>query len=72
MAVDMNQLFDLSRGRGNGVLAGALGLAICRAIVQAHGGSIVAENREGGGACFRATLPLAGTPPEASPDPELP
>ena len=40
-----------------------LGLAICRAIAQVHGGSITAENRAGGGACFRATLPLAGEPP---------
>jgi two-component system sensor histidine kinase KdpD len=47
-----------------------LGLAICRAIAQAHGGSIVAENREGGGACFRATLPLTGKPPDVSPDPD--
>lgn len=40
-----------------------LGLAICRAIVEAHGGTIVAENRPVGGACVRFTLPL-GTPPE--------
>ncbi|HEY6896383.1 MAG TPA: DUF4118 domain-containing protein [Rhodocyclaceae bacterium] len=39
-----------------------LGLAIARAIVEAHGGSIRAENRDGGGACVRFTLPL-GTPP---------
>ncbi len=35
-----------------------LGLAICQSIVQAHGGKIWAENREGGGAAFCFTLPL--------------
>jgi K+-sensing histidine kinase KdpD len=35
-----------------------LGLTICRAIVQAHGGTIVIENRSGGGAKVRFTLPL--------------
>ncbi len=40
-----------------------LGLAICRGIVQAHGGRIWAENREGGGAAFRFTIPIDGTPP---------
>lgn len=39
-----------------------LGLAICRAIVQAHGGSIRGENREGGGARFTISLPV-GSPP---------
>ena len=39
--------------------AGAgLGLAICRAVVDAHGGRIWAENRPGGGASFRFTLPV--------------
>jgi two-component system sensor histidine kinase KdpD len=36
-----------------------LGLAICRAIVTAHSGTITAENRSGGGAIIRITLPLA-------------
>jgi two-component system sensor histidine kinase KdpD len=36
-----------------------LGLAICRGIVQAHGGRIWVEERAGGGASFRFTLPLA-------------
>jgi two-component system sensor histidine kinase KdpD len=35
-----------------------LGLAICRAIMTAHGGGITAENRPSGGAVFRFTLPL--------------
>ncbi|RYZ10279.1 MAG: sensor histidine kinase KdpD [Myxococcales bacterium] len=40
-----------------------LGLAICRAIVNAHGGRISARSRDGGGATFQFTLPLGGTPP---------
>jgi two-component system sensor histidine kinase KdpD len=39
-----------------------LGLAICLAIVEAHGGSIRAENRSPQGAKFVFTLPK-GTPP---------
>lgn len=35
-----------------------LGLSICQSIIEAHGGSITAENREGGGAVFTFTLPL--------------
>jgi two-component system sensor histidine kinase KdpD len=40
-----------------------LGLAICRAIVEAHHGAIHAENAPGHGARFVLSLPL-GTPPE--------
>ena len=48
-------------GAGEGGVG--LGLAICRAIVQAHGGRIHAEERPGGGSSFRFALPLDGTPP---------
>jgi signal transduction histidine kinase/ABC-type uncharacterized transport system substrate-binding protein len=36
-----------------------LGLSIARTIVETNGGRIWAENREGGGAVFRFTMPLA-------------
>lgn len=41
-----------------------LGLTICQGIVAAHGGRMWAENREGGGAVFRFTLPIEGSPPQ--------
>ena len=47
-----------------------LGLAICEAIVRAHGGRIWAENRAGGGASFRFLLPVQGQPPNVQPETE--
>jgi two-component system, OmpR family, sensor histidine kinase KdpD len=49
-------------GTGGGGIG--LGLTICRGIVTAHGGRIWAENRPGGGAAFRFSLPISGTPPQ--------
>ena len=46
-----------------------LGLTICKAIVEAHGGWISVENRPEGGAKFCFTLPLQGSPPEIDPEP---
>jgi two-component system sensor histidine kinase KdpD len=45
-----------------------LGLTICRGIVVAHGGSMWAANRPGGGTAVRFTLPLTGTPPSVIPE----
>lgn len=35
-----------------------LGLPICRGIVEAHGGQLWFEERDGGGSCFRFRIPL--------------
>jgi two-component system sensor histidine kinase KdpD len=54
------RLFDkFQRGNSEGTVVGVgLGLAICQAIVRAHGGQIEAHRRGGGGACFEFTLPV--------------
>lgn len=45
-----------------------LGLAICRAIVEVHGGRIHARNRPGGGAVFTFALPVNHPPPIMEPE----
>lgn len=59
---DLEKIFEMYyRGTEDiGQKGYGLGLAICRAIVQAHGGRIWAVNRTGGGAAIRFTFPLKG------------
>jgi len=70
-ALDLFEKF--TRGQHESPVPGVgLGLSICRAIIEAHGGHIRAENRPGGGACFTFSLPLEALPPlETEDEPEL-
>ncbi len=60
---DEERVFDkFYRGQALRTQPGTgLGLAICSGIIRAHGGTISAANRDGGGAVFRFSLPLNGT-----------
>ncbi len=59
---DLERIFEkFDRGGGGqtrGIRGSGLGLSICRAIVEAHGGRIRGFPRDGGGARFLFTLPL--------------
>jgi two-component system sensor histidine kinase KdpD len=59
---DLEKIFEMYyRGTTEiGQKGYGLGLSICRAIVQAHGGRIWAVNRAGEGAAIRFTFPLDG------------
>jgi two-component system sensor histidine kinase KdpD len=65
-----NQLFEkFYRVRQEAAQSGVgLGLAICKAIIEAHGGSIQAQNRPTGGAVFSFMIPLDHTPPALEPE----
>jgi two-component system sensor histidine kinase KdpD len=51
------------RGVAGSIPGVGLGLAIARAIAEAHDGTLQAENRCDGGASFRMSLPAAKRPP---------
>ena len=58
----LSEIFDTfytTKEHGTG-----LGLSIARTIVETYGGKISAENRAGGGAVFRFTLPLIRRSPQ--------
>ncbi|MBX7166419.1 MAG: sensor histidine kinase KdpD [Pirellulales bacterium] len=69
-AADRTQIFEKFYRSANaaGRMGVGLGLAICRSIVELHGGRIAVDDRPGGGAVFRFRLPLAGSPPPAVPE----
>lgn len=55
--VDRDRIFEpffTARAGGSG-----LGLAVCSAVVRAHGGAITVRGREGGGAAFEISFPRA-------------
>ncbi len=50
---------DRSGQRGAG-----LGLAVCKAVATAHGGTLAVSRRPGGGSCFTLSLPIETHQPE--------
>lgn len=60
---EMPHLFEKFFRGGRKPSGSGLGLTITKAIVEAHGGDIKAENITKGGACFKITLPIGGQPP---------
>ncbi|HRG94845.1 MAG TPA: ATP-binding protein [Polyangiaceae bacterium] len=65
------KIFDkFYRGPHVGVSGAGLGLPICKAIADAHGGTISAETRASGGAVFRVVLPKTEGVPSAPPEGE--
>jgi two-component system sensor histidine kinase KdpD len=61
---DLERIFDkFYRVPGTATGGTGLGLSICRGLVEAHGGTLTAENVPEGGACFIIRLPADTMPP---------
>lgn len=56
-----------SRSDQSGQHGSGLGLALCRAVTQAHGGNLRFRPRGGGGSCFSVTLPIEAQQPGGVP-----
>jgi two-component system sensor histidine kinase KdpD len=54
---ERRRIFEPFR-RGEGSRSSGIGLAICKAVVEAHGGTIRVDRTPGGGATFVTTLPV--------------
>lgn len=62
---ERDEIFEPFR-RGHGSASSGIGLTICRAIVEAHGGTIGVSRTSGGGATFRVVLPKSRPQLESS------
>jgi signal transduction histidine kinase len=56
-ADDVERIFGMFARAGGNADGSGIGLAVCRRVVEAHGGRIWVEQAPGGGSAFRFTLP---------------
>ena len=60
---DQDAIFEpYARGEHSGHRGAGLGLAVCRAVAQAHGGQLTLRRRSGGGSSFCVSLPVEDQP----------
>lgn len=65
-AAERQRIFALfSQGISRGGGGTGMGLAICRGIIEAHGGQLWVEQRQGGGSVFVFRLPVVAVPADA-------
>jgi K+-sensing histidine kinase KdpD len=57
IATDRKRIFEAFH-RSHGSRSSGIGLAICKAVVEAHGGTIGVSDAQGGGARFTFTMPI--------------
>ncbi len=61
---DLERIFDkFYRVPGSAATGTGLGLSISRGLVEAHGGTLAAENQPAGGVRFTIRLPMPDDPP---------
>lgn len=63
----LDRIFDPGVRLAHDTPGSGLGLALARAIAEAHGGSLVARSTQGKGATFTLSLPGLGSHPETAP-----
>jgi two-component system, chemotaxis family, sensor kinase Cph1 len=54
---DATRIFGMFSRASNEAEGAGIGLAVCRRIIEAHGGRIWVESANGGGSAFRFTMP---------------
>ena len=57
IATERTRIFEAFH-RSHGSRSSGIGLAICKAVVEAHGGTIAVTDAQGGGARFTFTMPV--------------
>jgi two-component system, OmpR family, sensor kinase len=70
---DRGKLFERYYRGSNaaGIVGTGLGLYFVRTVVELHGGNVMTQSREGGGSCFRVSLPCKLRTPEVAPSASL-